>query len=131
MTAQLLDYPTTASARARQASGRAGVTIAPHRQAPRRPHGPTQRSWAMAVPAAPSRGRAEVSAPSAPVGRLYWTPRGLAVMVAFVAAIALAMTGTLLVAFLAVSPAPIDAAPAAAGVPAPVLAAAVPVAGLG
>ena len=130
MTAQLLDYPATASARVRQASRPAGVTVAPHRQAPRRPQGPAHRPWSVAIASTPARTPTAV-APSAAPGRLYWTPRGLAVMVAFVAAIALAMTGTLLVAFLAVSPAPIDAAPAAAGVPAPVLVAAVPVAGLG
>lgn len=125
MTAQLLDYPATASARVRQASRPAGVTVAPHRQAPRRPQGPAHRPWSVAIASTPARTPTAV-APSAAPGRLYWTPRGLAVMVGFVAVVALAMVGTLVSAFLAVSPEPLM--PAA---PAPVLVAGAPVAALG
>ena len=116
MTAQLLDYPTASQVRVRPSRQGAGVPVAPHRQAPRRNLGPQQRVWSVAQAAAPLPVSAGVE------GRLYWTPRGLAVMIAAVALIAVAMLATIVVAFLGVSDAPLVAAPlAATGDVAPIL----------
>lgn len=116
MTAQLLDYPTTAQVRVRPSRQAAGVPVAPHRQAARRNPGPQQREWSVVHGGAPRQAAASAE------GRLYWTPRGLAVMIAAVALIAVAMLTTIVIAFLGVSDAPIVAAPlVAAGDVAPVL----------
>ncbi|QIK73388.1 hypothetical protein G7070_15365 [Propioniciclava coleopterorum] len=119
MTALLLDYPTTARVRVRPSREHAGVPVAPHRTAPHRSTGPTQRRWSVAQG---SSARPAV-APAVASGRLYWTPRGLAVMIALVAIVAVTMVATIVGSFLAVSDAPLVtpapqaalAQPAAAG----------------
>lgn len=117
MTAQLLDYPTSATTRARSESRLVGLAVAPHRSIHRRPRGPVNRSWSQVLPAGGPAATAHVRAQALPSGQLYWTRRGLAVMVGLAAVLLMVLVGTLVAAFLAVSP-----APEAIGLPAPVAA---------
>ena len=85
MTAQLLDYPTTPRVRVAPAR-RPGVTVAPHRDAPRRPLGPGQRSWSTTVGVAAHTGSVQgsgagVGGTAVDLEHLHWTPRALMLMV--------------------------------------------------
>lgn len=86
------------------------VRPAPSRRRPAghptsRPSDPRAHAWA--APAACSPGDREArTAVSAAGARLYWTPRGLAVLVLAVALVAAVMATTVVLAFLAISDAP-------------------------
>lgn len=113
MAAMLVEYPTIVA------------TPAPVPAAPRRRDARTAtwtpRDARGCVVARPETLAADAPAPGADAagGRhLYWTPRGIAVMVSLVAIVTGVMLATLVMAFLAVSNEPIDA-----GVSAPLAAA--------
>ena len=114
MTAQLLDYPTTPRVRVAPAR-RPGVTVSPHRDAPRRPLGPGRRSWSTTVGVAAHAGSVQgsgagVGGTAVDLEHLHWTPRALMLMVVAVVALAVAMGVTIVSAFLAVSDAPVQPA---------------------
>ena len=74
-----------------------------------RPSDSRARAWATPSACSPADRAARTSSrPSASAAgsRLYWTPRGLAVLVLAVALVAAVMTTTVVLAFLAVSDAP-------------------------
>ena len=101
MAAMLVEYPTILTA------------PVPVRQAPKRRDERTAAWTPRDARGCVNAGRAEgvrVDAAAASGGRLTWTPRGIAVMVSLVAIVVGVMFATLVMAFLAVSNEPLEAA---------------------
>lgn len=124
MTAQLLDRPLARSASGtiptRSVPTRRGEPVGPARRASRQPAFGRQVSGHSSARACAAVGAQTAAVrPVRPVaggGRLYWTARGLAVLVSLVLLVAGVMLATVVGAFLAVSNEPLDAAAPAAAV---------------
>ena len=109
MTAQLTDFPRGASGSSRTAFRPQGPARRPPAPRPvRRPAaGPTRIRWAS--PGARSCAGVTAVPGDDASRRLYWTERGVAVLVTLVALVVAVMGVTLVAAFLAVSDEPLPA----------------------